>query len=1076
MKRKNLVLIFCFLLSMTTYAQQRIIGIITDTENNPIPGLTIVEKGTGNGVITDGDGRYTIVVANNRSVLVFSFIGLETQEIEVGERTELNIVMSDVFTDLDELVVIGYGVQRKALITGANVNVSGEQIAELRTTTAMEALQGVTPGVQITRNHGAPGAGTKVTIRGMGTIGSSAPLYIVDGVSVSNIDHLNSSDIESIDVLKDAASAAIYGSRAANGVILVTTKKGKAGTRPTVTYDGYFGIQNIYKKPAVLNAQEYMYLFDEARINDGAAPYDWRNMVINGNGYLNNNFPGNLGTEYGQYVWDKLESGWTGTDWVKEMTMANAPMQSHSLNISGGKEDVIYALGASFLDQSGIIGGDITDAGYRRFTARMNTEMVLFKNPTHNIITIGENFTFTNTRNRTVATGDIYWNDLHSAIVANPLLPVYYDKQELNTTTNGFAPTLEGVHRNLHNPIARMYYRHNFNWGSSNSINGNVYAVVEPIKNLKYRSSFGVNSWFGHSRSYNPVYGLADSERRTSDRVTQDKWLGANYTWTNTLTYDWKKDIHSFNFLLGSEMLKNVLSSEISAFKSKSDFGLPDHAYLDNVQGIESIGDIGASGKDWAAQGGGLMSYMARVSYNLSEKYMVDVTLRADGSSNFAKDNRWGYFPSLSAGWNFTEEEFMHGIDWLTFGKLRASWGQNGNQSIPNFIYLSNIEYLSKGYYFGPDKMVSSSTAIPANIPNSDVKWETSEQLNVGLDTRLFRSRLGLSFDWYKKVTKDWLVVAPVLGTSGAAAPYINGGDVQNKGYELMISWNDNIGDFKYGVTLSGAHNENRVTRLDNAEGIITGSVNVLAQNTSYVSRVSVGQPIGYFYGYKTDGIFQNQGEVDAYVTSDGSPIQIGSEEGVPRRPGDVRFIDQNADGVIDDADKVMLGSPHPDFELGLQLNAEYKGVYVNTTLVGKLGMQVMQSYRDFAGSPMENFPSSALGRWHGEGTSNRLPRVSAVTNANNSYVSDIYMHDADYLRISNLTLGYRFDSMLRSVQWLQSAAVYMSLNNLYTFTKYDGMDPEVGYAPEDDSWASGIDLGLYPLPRTVMFGVSLIF
>lgn len=1074
MRRKNLFLILCLLFALTAYAQQRVSGIVTDITNEPIPGLTVLEKGTGNGVITDIDGHYSIEVTNGNSILVFSFIGMQTQEIEVGSRATINVVMNEVLTDLDELVVIGYGVQRRALVTGANVNVRGEQIAELRTSTAMEALQGVTPGVQITRNHGAPGAGTKVTIRGLGTVGMATPLYIVDGVAVGNINYLNSSDIESIDVLKDAASAAIYGSRAANGVILVTTKKGKAGAKPQVNYDGYFGVQNIYKKPAVLNAQEYMYLFDEARINDGAAPYNWENMIVNGNTYLNNNFPGSIGTEYGKYVWDKLQSGWTGTDWVKEMSKRNAPMQSHSLNISGGKEDVSYALGLSYLDQTGIIGGDVTDAGYKRLTARMNTEMILFKNSEHNILTIGENLTFTNTQNRSVATGDIYWNDLHSAIVANPLLPLYYDKRELLETTNGYAPTLEGVHRNLHNPVANMYYRHNFNWGKSNSIIGNVYAVLEPIKNLKYRSSFGINSWFGHSRNYNPVYGLADSNKRTTDGVTQSKYQGTDYTWTNTLTYDWRVNTHSFNFLVGSEMLKNVLNSNISAYKAKTDFGTPDNAYLDNVQVVESVGDITATGRDWAAQGGGLMSYMARASYNYSEKYMFDITFRADGSSNFAKNNRWGYFPSMSAGWNFTEEEFMPEIDWLSFGKLRASWGQNGNQSIPNFIYLSNIEYLSKGYYFGADKLVSAPTAIPANIPNSDVKWETSEQLNFGLDARLFNSRMGVTFDWYKKSTKDWLVVAPVLGTSGADAPYINGGDVENKGYELMISWNDKAGDFNYGVTLSGAYNQNKITRLDNAEGVITGAVNVLAQNTSYVSRASVGHPIGYFYGYKTDGIFQNQSEVDAYVTADGKPIMIGSEDGVFRRPGDVRFIDQNGDGVIDDADKVMLGSPLPDFELGLQLNAEYKGVYVNTTLVGKLGMQVMQSYRDFAGLPMENFPASAMNRWHGEGTSNRLPRLSAVTNANYSYVSDIYMHDADYLRISNLTLGYRFDNLLKSVNWLQSAAVYMSFNNLYTFTKYDGMDPEIGYAP--NAWASGIDLGLYPSPRTVMFGVNLTF
>lgn len=1058
------------------HAQSRTLsGRVVDGGNEPLPGVSVVVKGTTTGTVTDANGQFSFTADNpTGKILAFSIVGFVGQEVEIGTGSVFNVTLMEDDLLLDEVVVVGYGVQKKKLLTGANANISGDEISELRTGTAMEALQGVTPGVQITRNHGAPGAGTKVTIRGIGTIGSASPLYIVDGVAVSNINYLNPSDIESLDVLKDAASAAIYGARAANGVILVTTKKGARNMKPNVTYDGYYGVQNMYRKPAVLNAQEYMYLFDEARINDGAEPYNWEDRVVNGNTYLTTNYGAGIAKEYGQHVWDKLQAGWTGTDWVDAVTMANAPMQSHSFNINGGKDDVTYAFGLSYYDQSGIIGGDITDAGYKRITARMNTEMVLFKNNRHDILTVGENITYNNSQNRSVGTGDIYWNDLHSAIVANPLLPLHYDKPELQKLTNGWAPTLEGIHRNLHNPVAQLYYRHNFNWSRGNSIIGNVYAVLEPVQDLKFRTAFGLNSWFGQSRSYSPVYGYADTYNRTVDAVSQSMYVGVSYTWTNTLTYDLRRGQHAFNFLLGSEMLKNVSSADMSASKAKTDFGLPEYAYLNNVSTVETVGDISASGSDWAAQGGGLLSYMARVSYNLAEKYMLDVVMRADGSSNFAKGNRWGYFPSFAAGWNFSEEDFMPQADWFTFGKLRASWGQNGNQSISNFIYLSNIAYLNQGYYFGPDKMASSTTAVPANIPNSNVKWETSEQINIGLDTRFFRSRLGFTVDLYQKTTKDWLVRAPILGTSGAGAPYINGGDIQNKGVELMLSWNDNVGDFKYGATVSGAFNKNEITRLANAEGIITGTTNVLAQNTGYVYRAEAGHAIGSFYGYKTDGIFQNQAEVDAYVDKSGDPIVIGSEKDTPRRPGDVRFVDTNGDGVIDDADKVYLGSPLPKFEAGLQLNAEYKGVYAHTTLTGKFGMQVMQSYRDFAGTPMENFPTSAMNRWHGEGTSDRLPRLSASTNANNSLVSDIYMHDADYVRIANLTVGYNFDKLLRNSNSLRGASAYVSFNNLHTFTKYDGMDPEVGYAP--DAWASGIDLGLYPLARTVMFGVNLRF
>ncbi|MGM0375357.1 MAG: SusC/RagA family TonB-linked outer membrane protein [Bacteroidota bacterium] len=1074
MKKGNLILFFCLFLGFTASAQHDVAGVVTDPLDEPVPGVTVVEKGTNNGVITDMDGAYSIEVAGGDAVLVFSFVGMQTLEIPVEDQQRIDVTMEAATHGLDEVVVIGYGEQRRALVTGANVNVNGERISERNTTTPMEALQGTTPGVNITRNHGAPGAGTSVNIRGIGTIGDSSPLYIVDGVAMSDIDYLNASDIESIDVLKDAASAAIYGSRAANGVVLVTTKKGESGSETRVTYDAYYGVQNLYKKPTSLNSQEYMYIFDEARLNDGADPYDWENRIVNGNTYFDGNYPGNPGREYGQYVWDKVQNGWTGTDWVDEMIKSDASVQSHGINVTGSAEDITYALGFSYLDQTGIVGGDVTDAGYRRITARLNTEMVLFKNDRFDVVTLGENFTFTNSRNRSVATGGIYWNDLHNAIVTNPFMPRHYDMGAHNRLTGGYGPTLEGIDRNQHNPIATMYDRHNDNWGKGNEYSGNVYTEIQPFENMKYRSTFGINGWFGHSRNYDAVYERANLDRRAKDGVTQSMNQGTTYTWTNTLSYDFLIDDHKIELMAGSEMLEHILNNNVEASKSGTDFNLPEYAYLDNVQSVGSVGDISASGRDWAAQGGGLMSYMGRVSYNYSERYMFDATFRADGSSNFAPDNRWGYFPSFSAGWIFSDENFMDNSDWMDFGKLRVSWGQNGNQSIDNFLYTSNIEYLSRGYYFGPDKLVPSNTAVPANIPNPDVQWETSEQINVGFDSNFFNSRLVLNFDWYKKTTRDWLVRAPILGTFGAEAPYINGGDVENTGYEMRLAWNDQTGPFEYGVVLSGSHNQNEVTRLANNEGVIYGEGSVLAENTSDVYRVEVGEPIGYFIGYETDGIFQNQVEVDNYVTNEGEPVVIGSEPETPRRPGDVRFVDQNGDGVINDEDKVKIGSPHPDLVMGLQLNAEYFGFYMNSSLTGKFGMQVMKSYRDFAGSPMQNYPTSVFERWHGEGTSNSYPRLSAVTNANTSNISDIYVHDADYLRVSNLTLGYRFDNMLETVNWLQAASLYVSVNNLYTFTEYDGMDPEVGYAPDD--WASGIDLGLYPLPRTVMLGMNLTF
>ncbi len=1046
--------------------------VIGANDGLPLPGVNVVIKGTTQGTITSFDGDYTLK-ASEGDVILFSSVGMITQE-HAAINGVINVVLAEEVTDLSEVVVVGYGVQKKALVTGANLTVKGDDVAQLRTTTAMEAMQGVAPGISITRNSGEPGAGTKIRIRGAGTISGAEPLYIVDGVYVGNINYLNPSDIESINVLKDAASAAIYGSRAANGVVLVTTKQAVKGAKTQISYDAYYGVQNIYKQLTPLNAQEYMYIMDERQANDGLPLYNWEDMVKNRNSYLNSQFPGNIGDEYGNYVWDKVSKGWKGTNWVKEMAQKNSPVQSHSVNITGSENDIKYSMGISYLDQEGVLGGHVTDAGYKRLTARLNTEMVVYKINDRPILTVGENFTYTNSQSRTIATGDIYWNDLHNAVVTNPLIPLHYEDEALYKHINGYGFQLEGLSDNQVNPIAQMYYRNNFRWGKSNNITGSAYAVFEPIKNLKYRSSFGITAWFSHSRSYTHKNILGRKSFTNTDAVSQSQSLWANHVFTNTLSYDFRLDDHKISALVGMEANKDVVNNSISGSHKNTKMELPKYAYLSNVKAPSSVDDLSVSGADWTAEGGGVLSYMSRLSYDFKERYMIDFTFRADGASNFAEGNQWGYFPSVSAGWNFSEEEFMQSQSLIDYGKLRASWGQNGNNNVPSFLYLSTIASLENAYFFGSNKEAAVDGTAPYRVPNPDLKWETSEQLNIGVDLRMLSSRMGVTFDWYKKTTKDWLVEAPVLGTFGMKAPYINGGAVENKGFEFSVSWNDKIGDVGYGVTVSGAKNKNTVTRLDNAEKSIMGQTDLLAQGTSYLSRVEVGKPIGFFYGYQTKGLFQNQSDVDSYVDKNGNPIVIAKEADTPRRPGDVWFVDQNGDGVIDDADRVMLGKPNPDFELGIQLNADYKGVYFSTTLTGKFGMQVMQSYRTYI-DQRENYTTDVFKRWHGEGTSNKLARLSSTSTANYNMVSDMYMHDADYVRISNLTLGYRFDKLLKNSNFVKGASVYATVNNLYTFTNYDGMDPEVGFGGSS-SWASGIDLGLYPLARTVMFGVNVTF
>jgi TonB-linked SusC/RagA family outer membrane protein len=1065
------IFVLGFLLLGAYAHAQNVSGTVSDLDGSPLPGVSVIIKNTTNGVTTDFDGNFVLQNVNIGETIVFSYIGFATREIIVKNFESLRVSLNEDTQSLEEIVVVGYGTQKKALVTGASVNVKGEDIAALNTGTAMEALQGVAAGVNVTKDSGQPGAGTRVTIRGLGTIGNSNPLYIVDGVAVGNIDYLNSSDIASIDVLKDAASSAIYGSRAANGVVLVTTVKGRKDSPAKISYDTYYGMQNIYKNLDPLNAQEYMYIMDEGRVNDGLAPNDWE-AILKNNNWLETNYPG-LGTQLGEEIWSDLQNGSKGTNWIDEMTQDNAPVQSHAINITGGSEDIIYSMGASYLDQEGIIGGDITNAGFKRFTARLNTQMILKKNDEHAIITVGENFTYTNTENRSVATGNIYWNDLHNALVQNPLQPAYWQPAiDNNVNEFGFTPTLEGITLGQTNPLAVLYYRHNYNYGKGNKIIGNVFLEIEPINDLKIRTSYGVDSWFGYGRSMNPTYHLGTLYSDSTDGAQQSQYFGNNWTWSTTIAYERMFGDHKINALVGTELLQNQINTEVGGSRNNLLFpGDPKYAYINNTQSPETISDINTWGADWAAGGGGLLSYLARAEYNYKEKYLFSAVVRADGSSNFADENRWGTFPSFSAGWILTEEDFMDSTSgFLDFTKLRASWGQNGNQSIPNFIYSSQIAYVFPGYFFGDTKPVSGVTSYPAKVTNPDVTWETSEQLNIGFDARMFSSRLALTFDWYNKTTKDWLLEAPIQGTSGAGAPFINGGDIKNTGIELVLNWNDQVNDFKYGVTLTGTHNKNEVTRIANTDGIIHGPSHVLSQGTSEVSRVQVGQPIGFFFGYETAGILQNQDEVDAYVKpTDGTPYFND------QRPGDVRFVDQNQDGKIDELDKLYLGDPNPDFEMGLQIHLEYKGVYANTTLAGKFGMQVMQSYRSFADNPAQNYTSSIFDRWHGEGTSSTIPRLGSVSNRNTQYISDIYMHDADYMRINNLTVGYNFGEMLADVKGISNLKVYAAVTNLHTFTKYDGMDPDVRFG-HDASWASGIDLGLYPQARTVMFGLSVDF
>jgi TonB-linked SusC/RagA family outer membrane protein len=756
--------------------------------------------------------------------------------------------------------------------------------------------------------------------------------------------------------------------------------------------------------------------------------------------------------------WEAIESGESsGTHWFDEVYQKNAPVQSHSVNITSGNQVSTFAFGFSHLSQKGIIGKQ-TNNEYQRTNLRFNSEHILLKKANQNILTFGENLNYSNTQKPTIRTGNIYWNDLHNMIVTSPLLPMYAeDKSDLAypyhyaTRWNGFEA----------NPVASMIYNTKYETNQNSSIVANIYAEFEPLKNLKFRSSFGINTWFGSSRKWVPVYNLNEQSVTYNDRVTQSMWLGYTNTLTNTLAYSFKlKEKNNFSVILGQEATKNRINQSLSNSNDSTRFNDYEYAYISNTD-ITNIANINMSGRD--DFGWGMLSYFGRVSYDYKETILATVILRSDGSSNFAEGHRWGTFPSVSLGYILSNAPFIKNLRGLDYLKLRGSWGQNGNQDITKYQYLATLSTQSSNYTFGTDRSQYSVGYFPARIPNPNVTWETSEQTSLGFDAQFLKNRLVVNFDVYNKITKDWLVVAPQLATNGTDAPFINGGTISNKGFELVLGWKDNIGDFKYGTSFSLAKNKNEVTDIANNEKIIHGPSGVLLAGMSELFRAQVGYPIGYFWGYETNGLIQNATDSADYV-----------RYFKDIRPGDIRFVDQNNDSIIDKLDKVMLGDPNPDYIFGFQLSAEYKGFYMEVTANGLAGNQIAKAYR--SGGAKANFTEYDLGRWHGEGTSNKLPRIDAQVHPRNDlWVSNRFIEDADFLRISNLTIGYDLNSLFAKSP-IRQARIYFTAKNLYTFTNYSGMDPEVGYGPDGYSWASGIDLGLYPSARTYMVGISVKF
>lgn len=1046
--RKSRVALFlvCSLLSAQSFAQKMTVTgtVISSTDNQPMIGVNVKVKGASGGSITDLNGNFRLQVQKGDE-LQLSYMGYSPQTVMVtGEK--LQIVMKEVSSDLDEVVVIGYGVQKKKLVTGATAQLKGNDLAKMNTTNPLQAMQGQAPGINIASSSGQPGSDMKVTIRGLGTVGNSSPLYIIDGIR-GDITTLNPADIESIDILKDAASAAIYGSQSANGVVLITTKSGKEG-RTLVSFDGYYGLQYVPRTIELLNADQYKMILDEQALNSGKSVYDWNSYksiyttITDANG--------------------NIKQTPVNTDWIKQMFKKGAETQSYTVGVTGGSKAGNYALSLGYMSQEGLVGGkDVSN--YERYNFRFNSDWKLFGD----FLKIGEQVSFIYKKQRGIAVEGVYWNTLRSAFTAPPVLPVYGEGY------NG-SPYYDNSNSDFYNQITNPYgamMTNSKNLSRNVTFAGNVYAELQPVKNLKLRTVLGVNYYSSDYREFKPLYKFSIYDYNTTrTSVKQSMSNGWGLTWTNTASYDWKIGKHAFNALLGMEVYQsdgmNVGAGNASLREGFNDWN---HAYVNNGTATSQEDGLSATGNPNDSER--MVSYFGRINWSYKDTYMLNATLRNDGSSKFARGHRFGWFPSVSAGWVISNEKFMEStVSWLDFLKIRASWGQVGNQSINPYMYDSPIKLDHTYYLFGTTTGSNAQSsywgAYPSRLANASVTWETSEQYDFGFDTRFLHNRLSVNFDYYIKNTKDWLVVAPILATAGTSAPYINGGDVSNKGVELALSWNDKIGkDFHYYLSINGAYNKNKVGSIPTEDGIIHGTTNELYNNAPEFYRASNGQPIGYFWGYKTAGIFQNEEQI-ANWNKDGKHGILQTNP----QPGDVIYIDQNGDGSIDEKDKVNLGNGMPKFTYGFSIGFDYKNFDFSVTANGVAGNKIVQAYRD-PSSTYANYTTEILGRWTGEGTSNRLPRVTE-TNINWQF-SDLYIHKGDFLRISNITLGYDFSKLI-NCKYISQARIYAQVQNAFTFTKYNGMDPEIGYG--NTGWTSGVDYGYYPRPRTFLLGVNLKF
>lgn len=1023
----------CLLLSPTVWAQQQqVTGKINDKDGTPIAGASITVKGTSRGTLTDPQGQFTIAVSQGE-VLVFKHVGYGEQEYAAGKVPAI-ILLAPKAADLDDIVVIGYGTQKKSVTTGAISRVKATDLENMPINRVEDALQGRASGITIAANSGQPGSAATVRVRGITTLNNNNPLWVIDGVVVDagGIGFLNQSDIESIEVLKDAASQAIYGSRAATGVILVTTKKGKSG-KMSISYNGFYGTSAPAKKLKLLDATQYATLRNEAATNAGKpAPYA---------------NPASFGK---------------GTDWQDQIFNNDARRHNHELSISGGSEKSTFYMSLGFLSQEGIVATDISK--YQRLNVRINS--------THKItpwLSVGENIGYAHDKSVGLGnTNSEFGGPLSAAINLDPITPVV----ETDPAKIAAAPyTNRGVRRDafgnpygistivgqeMTNPLAFIQTRlGNYSW--SDNVVGNMYAEISPIKGLKIKSTFGLKLSFWGDEAFTPVFWLnaTNSTTQTNFRRTNNRRF--DYNLENTIAYTRSFGDHNVSVLAGqgAYLENNTRMTSVTFFNIPADnfkeaslnFKVPaDQRNTDGSEGIEHM----------------VSSIFGRVTYDYQEKYLAQALVRRDGSSRFGPNKLYGTFPSFMLGWVASKENFFPVNSGINFLKFRAGYGAVGNDNIGDFAFVSTVGS-GRNYTIGTSG--SYSPGYSPNAPsNPNLKWEETRTTNIGFDAVVF-DNFNVTAEWFNKKTVDILQNPRIPGYVGAIGnPAANIGSVKNTGIELELGYRKRFGELNFSANGNVSWMKNEVTFLGNNIKFLSGGMGFQSMNFGSITRTQVGEAIGSFYGLKTLGLFQNQGEVDAYVGKNGTKIQPDA------KPGDFRWQDTDGSGVIDEADRIFLGNPTPTWTYGFTINLDYKGFDMIIFGQGATGNKIFQGLRrlDIGNA---NWQEKTMGRWTGEGTTNSNPRLN-VDDPNKNYnnPSDFYLEDGGYFRLKTLQVGYSLPGNIIKKAGLNKVRLYVMSQNLFTITKYTGYDPEIGGA------VLSIDRGIYPQARSLMVGVNLGF